>query len=364
MKPIRPFTKDDIPQVADMFQRLILKENPSRRRLAPASLPEYFEQILFHNPWYDPETPSLVFEDPEGRIIGFLGVTPRPMLLRGQPIRVAISYHFMVEPDSRSSLAGVQLLKSFFSGPQDLSMTDGAGDVGRKVWEGVGGVTAFLPSLQWVRILRPSRVALSHVGKRFSFPSIARMLFPIADLSDAAAARLLPRFFPTALPDCSAEEPDAAILLRYLTQFSKTRAIQPVYDDQSLQWALNQAGKMSLLGSLEKVLVRDQQGEVLGWYLYYLVPGGTSTVLQLAAKRNRFGAILDHLFDHARRHGASVLVGRLEPQYMQELTDRNCYFNRLGSWALVHSTNSELLHAIQRGDAFLSKLEGEWCLLF
>jgi hypothetical protein len=31
---------------------------------------------------------------------------------------------------------------------------------------------------------------------------------------------------------------------------------------------------------------------------------------------------------------------------------------------LVHSRNEDLLHAIQRGDAFMSHLEGEWALLF
>src|SRR5262245_23216638 len=99
MKAIRPFTKDDIPQTVDMFQRLLLGSEEGRRLLSSAELPEYFEQIFFHNPWYDEEIPSLVYQGTNGKIIGFLGVTPRPMLLRGRPIRMALSYHLMVEPE-------------------------------------------------------------------------------------------------------------------------------------------------------------------------------------------------------------------------------------------------------------------------
>ena len=361
-QPIRAFAEKDIPQVADMFQRLLLTEGSSRRNLPVSALPDYFEQIFFHNPWRDDELPSLVYEDRSGRIIGFLGVMPRPMLLWSQPIRVAISFHFMVEPESRSSLAGVQLLRAFFSGPQDLSLTDGAGPVGRKVWEGMGGTTAFLYSQCWTRILRPSRFALDEIGKRLPFPQIARAFSPLCRISDAAVARMLPRFFQKLSSKCSEEELNAESLLNYLPQFSKIRALQPVYDGHSVQWLLKHAEGMDCFGSLKKVLVRDKH-EVVGWYLYYLKPGEVGTVLQIAATKNHFSEILDHLFDHARRHDVVALDGRMEPQYIQELADRYCYF-RLGSWTLIHSHNSELLNVIQRGDVFLTRLEGEWSLLF
>ena len=364
MTPISPFTKDDIPQVAEMYQRLLLQDNPSQRGLTSQALPDYFEQILFHNPWYDEELPSLVYRGNSGQIIGFLGVTPRPMLWQGQAIRAAISYHLMVEPESRASLAGVRLLKTFFAGPQDLSLTDGAGDVGRKVWEGVGGATARLYSQRWTRILRPTQLALSRLGRSTPFAPVAQALAPLGTLSDAAIARLLPQFFPPLMSQCSEEELDATTFLCCLPKFVQNRALQPVYDEYSLPWLFQQAAQMSFHGDLKKVQVRDPRGDVIGWYLYYLRPGETSLVLQLAAKKNAFPELLDHLFAHARRHGAAALIGRLEPQYMQELTEKHCFFHRMGSWTLIHSKHPELLHVVQRGDAFLTGLEGEWCLLF
>ncbi len=364
IKPVRPFTKEDIPQVTDMFQRLLLVEGPSMRALSPAALPEYFEQIFFHHPWYDEAFPSLVYQESDGKIIGFIGVVTRPMLLRGQPIRLAISFHLMVEPKSRSSMAGMHLLRTLFSEPQDLSLTDGAGLVGRKVWEGVGGVTAWLYSLHWTRILRPTQHAVDLLATRKAISPLARTLSPLCYPADAVAAWMLPRRFSSPPTQYSEEELDVETLLHYLPQLTKVAAIQPVYDDHSLRWLLAHADQMKHFGDFKKVLVRDSRREVVGWFMYYLKPGSTSTVLQFVARKDAAGEILDCLFNHARRHGAATITGRLYPRYMQELSDKRCYFHRDGSWVLVHSNNDELLNVIHRGDAFLTGLEGEWSLLF
>src|SRR5262249_60171977 len=94
------------------------------------------------------------------------------MLLHGRPIRAATSMHFMVEPGSRSTLAGVQLLKTFFSGPQDLSLTDTAGAVGRKIWEGIGGDTALAYSINWTRLLRPTRYVVRLLARKYRLVTI------------------------------------------------------------------------------------------------------------------------------------------------------------------------------------------------
>src|SRR5262249_52807778 len=120
MNPVRPFTKNDIPQVVKLFQKVFF--NNGQRAPSSSKLDAYFEEMFFHNPWTEErakeEIPSLVYETGAGAIIGFIGIIPRRMLLHGRPIRAATSMHFMVDPDSRSTLAGVQLLKTFFSGPQ------------------------------------------------------------------------------------------------------------------------------------------------------------------------------------------------------------------------------------------------------
>ncbi len=370
MKSIRPFTKDDIPQIVDMFERLLLNETPSRRGLTNKALPAYFEQIFFHNPWYDEELPSLVYQGSDGRIIGFLGIVSRPMLLRDRPIRAAISFHLMVEPESRSSMAGVQLLKAFFSGPQDFSITDGAGQIGRAVWEGVGGTTSHLYSLRWTRVLQPSRQAANMLrsriapGKNGFISYLTEGLSPLLRLTDIAAAKIAPRLFSPISSSYTEEELDTENFLAKLPAFSRSSLLQPVYDNHTIKWLFEQANQMSYFGEFKKILVRDAKLEVAGWYLYYVKPGRISQVIHFAARKNSVGDILDHMFDHARRHGSSAISGRLEPRFMQDLSDRFCFFTRTGPWTLLHSNNTELLHVIQGGNAFLTGLEGEWCLLF
>src|SRR5262245_60405106 len=188
-QPIRPFLREDIPQVADMFQRLLLGDAAPFRMLPSEALPAYFDEIFFNNPWYDEMIPSLVYQESDGRIIGFLGVVPRQMIFLDRPIRVAVSFHYMVEPDSRSSMAGVKLLRAFFAGPQDLSLTDGAGQVGRRIWEGVGGATAWAYSLLWTRILRPARHAVDFLGRRKAFSPFAHALSPLCTLADRSEER-------------------------------------------------------------------------------------------------------------------------------------------------------------------------------
>jgi hypothetical protein len=218
--------------------------------------------------------------------------------------------------------------------------------------------------MDWTRILRPGQHAIDLLGRRRMFSPFVGALTPLSYIADAAAARMLPRHFPHTDSQYPEEELNVQTMLEYLPQFSKAEALQPVYNDYSLRWLLDQADQMKSYGILKKVLVRDAQREVIGWYLYYLNHGGTSAVLQLVAKKNSINDILDHLFDHARRNGASSLIGRIEPRFMREMSERHCYYNCEGGWTLIHSSNNDLLHVIQRGNAFLTSLEGEWCLVF
>lgn len=112
------------------------------------------------------------------------------------------------------------------------------------------------------------------------------------------------------------------------------------------------------------MLVRTEKLEIAGWYLYHLNPSGVSEVVQLYAKPNFAHDVVDHLFHHSWRQGATGLSGRMEPGLMQAFSDRHCLFHSGPQWVLLHSRRPELLSAFQRGDAGFSRLDGEWCLHF
>jgi hypothetical protein len=371
MSSVRPFTRNDIPQVVKLFQKAFFNDG----RTAPSSskLDAYFEETFFHNPCIErgagkggeEEIPSLVYENGDGAIAGFIGIIPRRMLLNGRPIRAAVSMHFMVEPGSRSTLAGIQLLKTFFSGPQDLSLTDSAGAVGRKIWEGLGGATALAYSINWVRLLRPGRYVLRTLArKNAQLKFFARALRPLCPIVDAIASRALSHRF--GKPDASlqATNLDQETLLTGITQFLSGYALRPDYDPGSSLWLLEKADQLARPGELRKIALRDADGELVGWYIYELGADGVGEVLQVVGRKKSFGEALNHLFYDAWRNGAIALSGRLDPRFAQEFSDRYCFFNCDGPWTLTHSRKLDVLQAIYQGDMFLTRLEGEWLMRY
>jgi hypothetical protein len=90
-----------------------------------------------------------------------------------------------------------------------------------------------------------------------------------------------------------------------------------------------------------------------------------SEVVQLCAEPQFARDVLEHLFYHAWQRGASVLIGRPEPELMQALSEKRClFYSSSRSWVLVHSRKPELISAFCQGEAFFTRLDGERCLYF
>jgi hypothetical protein len=81
---IRPVERDDLPTVASLFEAVMR----SRGRQPPPRLAAYFARTWLDHPWADPEIPSLVYETPDGRILGFVGAHVRRLTFDGRPVRM------------------------------------------------------------------------------------------------------------------------------------------------------------------------------------------------------------------------------------------------------------------------------------
>ena len=355
---VRPMTERDGEQVLELYGRVF----PRRPAGGSESATEYLREILWRNPWRDETLPSLVYEDGKGRIAGCLGVMPRPMLLAGRPIQAAISHTFMVEPGSRSSLAALALARAFVSGSQDLSIAEG-GSPSRRILERFGGTTSLVYSLRWTRPLRPTRYLLSCLRRRGLAAAATLSLAPLCSAADAIAPLVLGESARLARPRGTGEDLTPDDLLEMLSHTAADRSLRPAYDRQSLAWLLDLLAKKKHRGLFRRVGLRDGAGDLLGWYLYFLNPGGISEVVQIGARKMFLDDVLDHLFYHARRGGALAVSGQLDPSAFQSLAAKGSVFHHDGaSWFLIHSRNPAVLAAIHRTDAFLTRLEGEWCI--
>jgi hypothetical protein len=140
--------------------------------------------------------------------------------------------------------------------------------------------------------------------------------------------------------------------------------LRPDYRGEAFSWLLARAAEKQMYGTLHRAVVRELNGEAVGWYLCYLKPGGIGQVLQFGARPRRVCEVLNCLSFEALRHGAVAISGGVEPRFTRELAASRCELSWPDCAVLAHSTNREILNAINGGDAFLSRLEGEWWARF
>lgn len=359
MSGVRPFRREDVPAVVS------LRPHAFRTSLqrSPEALARYFEQTFFDAPWRDDSLPSLVYEDRTGRVRGFIGVVPRRMRWRDTTIRMAVPTQFMVHPEHRG-MAGVELMRRFLLGPQDLALSDRGNESARVVWERLGGSTSLLLSLFWARPLQPARFGLARRARSRLVEHAIAVTGPLWGAVDRLAAALSAPAVPRDPPAGRVEPLDPAWAAAHLGEFLPAGTLQPVYDEPLMRRLIDEVAAKTKLGALQGVLVRDDDGTPAGWFLYFANPRGVSQVVALVARPERGGDVIGHLVHRAAHEGATAVLGRMEPLLLPDLADARCRFDRDGPWMLAHARDPDLLAAVLGGQAFVSRLDSEWWLNF
>jgi len=299
----------------------------------------------FGIPLVDSGFPSLVYEDNRGKIVGFLGVIGRNLSIGGRSIRSAFGGNLVVHPQARSSFAAARLLDVYTKGPYDILQADSANNNGRRLLDRLGFRTIPALNIHWVRPLRPTRYAV-YYGSRAAGPlasTLRVVASPFCAVADAVAAnfpRSLFRFQPSNL---QASELDLDMHLRCMADFRKGYSMWAEYDTVSLKWLLDYMERTPKRGQLRKIFLRNEAQKIVGYYVYYV-------------------QILDHLMFDAWERGVAALHGVVDLRRIADFSDKGCFFTCRGGWALAYSRNPELLQVLERGDAFLTRLDGEWCL--
>jgi hypothetical protein len=355
---IRPLHSRDIPALVAL-RRLAFRHS---ERATPDALASFFRGIFFESPWRDPQLPSLVYEDGHGDVIGFLGIVPRRMTLNGRAVRVAVGTQLMVAPGS-TGLVGRRLARAFFDGPQDLCVGDAANDAARRLWLSLGGYVSPMLSLCWVRRLRPWRHAMLRLGASRAARALRGAAAPLARLLDVAMAGTNLRVSPRE-ENCRLEPLTPDLMHRELDTVLRSFALRPRYDAASTAWLLDRAAEKKHFGPLHSALVRARNGDALGWFLYHLDDAGIANVLQIAARRSATEDVLRCLYRDAWNRDAVAVGGRAEPWMMSAVVGSGDAFAYQGPWTLLHSRDPDIVNLIERGDGYLSRLDGEWWLSF
>jgi ribosomal protein S18 acetylase RimI-like enzyme len=358
---VRPLAELDIPQVADLYWSYMRRREGS----APPAVRSFLRELYFTNPWIDGAMPSLVYEGKGGEIVGFLGTIVRKMSVCGQPIRVAYGGNFVVHPEARSHLAGPRLLGAYMAGNYDVWQTDSANDLSRKLLESLGFRTIPALNIHWGRPLRPSHYGVYAMSRAMrpavssSFKFAAKIF---CDAADNMAARVSFSPFHQTKSSLHGAELDLETLLHCLVEFREDYSLWPEYDVQSLKWLLSFMERRPARGVLRKVVLRDDNQKIVGWYIYYVKRGAVGEVVQIGGEQKLTKDILSHLFYDAWEQQLIALHGVVDMRRVPQFSDKGCFFTSRGGWTVSRSRQPEVLAILERGNAFLSRLDGEWCL--
>lgn len=346
---VRPCRPDDLPAVAGLFQKAF--RDP---RKAPAeSLQRCLRDLFFELPWRDPDLPSLVYASPADKVRGFIGVIPALINVRGRRVRGAVSSSLVVDDPKANPFAGAKLLRAFLAGPQDVSISETANATAQGMWERLGGSSIAAESMEWVRVFKPAGLTFALAQERMP---AAGLLRPIAPLLD----RVISRVADLEVPAPPARDEDACDddLVRAMAEFAASYAIGPQWEPKALKWMLDHAAQNGARGPLHRRLVYGGNGAPVGCYLYQGRPRGVGWVLQVLARPESAGAVIDALFAHARRQGTVALKGRTHQRIIDPLLRRRCLLFRRHC-TLVHARDAGLSAAIRDSDSVMSGFAAE-----
>jgi len=360
MGQVRNYGLEDTQQVVELHKRVFLADI-ALGSSASGALTSYYSGALCDNPWRDDDLPSLVYEGEDGKVIGFLGVIPRPMYFRDTAIRAAVYSSFMVDPEMRSPIVAAALLKRSMQGPQDLTLGDGGNDQMAAIWRAMGRPVFPLFSMKWWHPLRPCLFGLN----RYSTPE--RLSGRLISLAGAAPCRLIDTLIarapnsPTRIskpPNVEGRDLEMLELLECIDRAAQTRELRPTYDERSLQWLLDYVATGNDHERFHRTAVVREDNVMMGWYLHRSRRDRVNEVLQIGGFGRSKDSVLKHVLYRSMEQGALLVQGRLEPNFFEEIWNNSSMCKR-APWFLAHSANPEILCALARGDAFLSTWEHE-----
>jgi hypothetical protein len=349
---VRACTPDDMPAVAGLFQRTFRNAWVP----APASLTSYLRELYFAHPWRDPALTSKVFMA-DGAVRGFIGILPLRLAFRGATLRAAVAGSLMVEKPQDNPLAGARLFRAYLSGPQDVSLSDSANAISIGMWERLGGKSVPTQSMEWVRAFRPFATAVALAAE---IVPAARFARPIGAAADGMAGLFSRDLFGLEAIEAAATDGEASEeeLVRLIPELASVYEVRPAWDAATLRWMLAHAAEKNRHGPMMRRIVRGKDGRALGCYIYYGRRGGVAWVLQLLARPDAIGPVLDHLFASAFALGCVAVRGRSQASLLDALQRRHClFFHRSGT--VVYSHDAEVVTAIRGGEALVTGLSGD-----
>jgi hypothetical protein len=352
---VRACEATDIESVAGLFVRVFRRTEAP----APPSLRAYMNDLYLDNPWVDPDRPSLVAVDRHDRIVGFLGVVPMPLRLRGRKLAGAIGGNFMVDARFADPLVAVRMLKRFFAAGQDLALTDTANPTAIRFWERLDGRVAHFQSMRWVLAVRPAALGLALADGEHRGP-LLRAAAPVARLADRVVAR---RVRP---PRSDVELRDASVATAFavLDELVDDRDLRFAGSLNEFEWLVEMMRRRTRFGPLRMLTMHAGSSSPYGVVMYYPNRRDVAQLAIAAAAPNHLGSLVGALRRDAYDQGSVGIMGHADARLAMELRHLACAYIYRNDFTVLHARDESLLAPLLSGDVAMTRLTGEWWTRF
>ena len=323
----------------------------------PTANEEFLRRTLLDDPWFDPDLPSLVAENDEGRVIGSIASQVRRLNFNGKLLRAVCCAHLVVDPDARAGAAGALLLGRLISAGQDLTWSESADDIVVRIWRLSGGDLDAARAYDWMLVLRPGGWVggIARGALRGRAPNRASIPVGALPLHAVARGRVKSR---VGSDEARIESEPASPELIESEIAATTRGVR--------LHVAHDAGHLKCLfgviedsgGTLVRRLVR-LSGRAVGWYAYIAGDSGTANVIHVGAARDRADVVMSDLVRVATESGVRVLSGRAEPHLLSPLRRRLAIFG-VARQPVIHAADPALAAMAMTPAAQISRLDGEW----
>jgi GNAT superfamily N-acetyltransferase len=352
MAEMRAFEPADLPAVAELLEANLPPWTSAQEGVSGSLADTYLG-----DPWSDPELPSLVAADENGKAIGFIGAQVKRIRLDDRTLRGVCISHLTVDPQQRGGATGALLLRRLLTQGQDFTYSDTANDEVVRMWHAFGGHLDHARAFDWMVVLKP----VSWLGTLGTDTVLRRDLgrgqIPVGALPFQAARPRSGRWtFPEPDPGVISEDVGTAEIVEHLPEMAREFRLWIDYDEEFLDHVFDRMD--SHFGRLVRRLVRRDE-RPLGWYAYVPKRRGVSRVLHLMTGDADADAVLGDLVAHARGEKTAVLTGRHEPHLTLALQRRLPVLG-FARRPVVHSHDPEIYAALASRSSILTQLDGEW----
>lgn len=348
---VRAMATDDIPAIRVLFQQVFRPNSKSCNE----NFDQYFRQLFFENPHYDPALGSVVHENERGEIDSVISILPVPYVANGQPIMGRLLCAFMMKPGG-SPRGAAELVLTMRPSEKTINFSDSASPVSLKHWEAVGGVTLSVHALQWTRVFKIASFMMKYVAQRrpmlgrWAGNSVAKFLnplFPFPPSEKAARSRATVREI--------AQDEASAVIPALLRNYP----VRPDWTENDLNWLLGLASANRAAGTLRFFAITDRANAPSGFFCCYSRSNGVVEVLNVIARSGTERDAVDAMLLHLQEEGHIAVQGRVDPRYLTALSQQPGMFFRHAANVCIATTRAEILNAVPRNDVFVGGLAGE-----